>query len=127
MANNQDARPFVDLQRDAEEFRTKFDEDISECIEFLDSKITALICDPDSVSSVARSVKQNALVEFSKSKYDIFISMKSLMNRKEREWIEYISEMKKLFIENVEIFLAGTKLEVKLPSSEFESSPGKSF
>lgn len=123
MCSNQDARPFTDLKKDAEEFREKFDEDINECMSFLDKKITTLICDPDSLGH-STSVKQNALAEFSKAKYDVFISVKAMINKKEREWLNYMSEMKKLFIENVEIFLAGTKLEVKLPSLEFQSSFG---
>lgn len=125
MTNNQDARLFVDLKKDAEEFRMKFDGDIKECLSFLDAKITALICDPDSFGTSAGSIHQNALAEFSKAKYNMFLAVKSLINTKEREWLGYISEMKKLFIENVEIFLAGTKLEVKLPPSKSMSSQGK--
>lgn len=127
MANNQDARPFVDLKKDAEEFRMKFDDDIKECLRFLDTKITALICDPDSFGTSGRSIHQNALAEFSKAKYSIFIGAKALINAKEREWLTYITEMKKLFIENVEIFLAGTKLEVKLPPSESMPSQGNFY
>ena len=125
MNKNQDARPFVDLRKDAEEFRMKFDEDINYCLNFLDAKITALICDPESSGIPGVITHQNTLNEFSKAKYDIFLGVKSLINAKEREWLDYIAEMKKLFIENVEIFLAGTKLEVKLPKSESLSSRGK--
>lgn len=126
MSHNQDARPFTDLKKDAEEFRLKFDEDINDCINFLDEQITDLICDPDSLNVVG-SGSQSAFTEFSKAKYRIYMSVKKHIEKKEAEWQNYISEMKKLYIENVEIFLANTKLEVKLPSSEFKPSLGKDF
>lgn len=125
MIRNQDARPFVDLQKDADEFKAKFDDDIRKCIEYLDEKLTVLIRDPDSLGNLKKGVSSNPVVEFSKAKYEIFVGARSLMNEMEKEWLKYISEMKKLFVENVEILLAGTKLEVKLPTSEFQSAPGK--
>ncbi|GFQ95780.1 uncharacterized protein TNCT_568581 [Trichonephila clavata] len=119
MALTEDSRPFTILRKKAEYFRSLFDENIKVCQTNLDSQISDLLRDPDSFGASFGNAKAlNAHMEFSKAKYEIFVNMQSLFDEMEANWIECIADMKASFLENVEIFLAGTKLEVKLPSSE---------
>ncbi|GFT27317.1 uncharacterized protein TNCV_5140871, partial [Trichonephila clavipes] len=119
MALTEDSRPFSVLREKAEYFRSLFDDNVKVCQTKLDSQISDLLRDPDSFGvSYGTAKALNAHMEFSKAKYEIFVNMQSLFDEMETNWIECIADMKASFLENVEIFLAGTKLEVKLPSSE---------
>ncbi|GFT62980.1 uncharacterized protein NPIL_684932 [Nephila pilipes] len=120
--NMEDSRPFSTLRENADKFRSLFDENIKTCLTSLDSQISTLLRDPDSFSTSYGNAKAlNAHMEFSKAKYEIFVKMQSLFDEMETNWIENIAEMKASFLENVEIFLAGTKLEVSFPSSNTSS------
>ncbi|GFY55416.1 uncharacterized protein TNIN_176662 [Trichonephila inaurata madagascariensis] len=119
MALTEDSRPFSVLREKAEYFVSLFDKNVQDCQTKLDSQISDLLRDPDSFGvSYGNAKALNAHMEFSKAKYEIFVNMQSLFDKMEANWIECIADMKASFLENVEIFLAGTKLEVKLPSSE---------
>ncbi|XP_054716372.1 uncharacterized protein LOC129225869 isoform X2 [Uloborus diversus] len=116
--STEDARPFASLKHNAENFISDFNQDIVNCSALLNEKITDLIRDPDSLGASTHLKKgADAHVEFSKAKLNIFLSMKSHFDEIEEKWSSMIQQMKKDFLENVEIFLAETKLEVKLPPS----------
>lgn len=115
MVSTEDSRPFTVLRKSAEEFNSMFNEGIEQCLTTLDSGIADLLLDPDSrAGSSASSNRLSAHMEFSKAKLELFIKMENLLKTFEQDWVEHISLMKDLFLENVEIFLAGTKL----PTSE---------
>ncbi|CAL1265594.1 unnamed protein product [Larinioides sclopetarius] len=119
MVLTEDSRPFTVLRKGAEDFRSLFNEGIETCLSTLDSGISDLLCDPDSLVGSATSANRlSAHMEFSKAKYELFVKMREFFEKFEKDCVEQISEMKEMFLENVEIFLAGTKLEVKLPTSE---------
>ncbi|GBL95210.1 hypothetical protein AVEN_253537-1 [Araneus ventricosus] len=119
MVLTEDSRPFTVLRKSAEDFKSLFNDGIETCLSTLDSGISDLLCDPDSlVGSSANANRLSAHMEFSKAKYELFVKMREYFEKFEKDCVEQISEMKEMFLENVEIFLAGTKLEVKLPTSE---------
>lgn len=107
----QERKPLVDLKKDAKEFQVKFVNDIRECLIFVDGQITALISKNES--------------DFSRSKYETFSAIKSIINAKEKAWLNYIAHMMEKFGENVEKFLALTKSEVTLLPPEAISANGK--
>ncbi|KAF8773916.1 nucleolar and coiled-body phosphoprotein 1-like isoform X2 [Argiope bruennichi] len=119
MVLTEDSRPFTILRKSAHDFNILFNEGIEKCLSTLDSGISDLLCDPDSlVGSSTGANRLSAHMEFSKAKYELFVKMREFFEKFEKDCVEQISEMKEMFLENVEIFLAGTKLEVKLPTSE---------
>ncbi|KAG8195576.1 hypothetical protein JTE90_002198 [Oedothorax gibbosus] len=119
MSLSEDSPPFANLSRSAENFKAVFDEDISSCLAALDSKISALVCDPDSLagSSLDSRRKSNAHVEFSMAKLNVLKHISNLFEDAQERWTEMLDNMKTEFYENVENFLSQTKLEVKLPVS----------
>ncbi|KFM57937.1 hypothetical protein X975_17404, partial [Stegodyphus mimosarum] len=106
------ARPFKELNEDAAEFINLFEEDINKCSENLDHMLSDLFLE----SRRHHASDKEFLVTFSKKKYEIYKSTSSLLNELEEKWLKQISELKKKFVENTEIYLAGFKPSTEDPS-----------
>lgn len=113
------ARPFAVLNTDTQVFQGKLDEGIDNCRKFLDDQMIGLFLDREALNELGSSYP-NAFTEFSGMKSRLLMQVKSHFEKMEAEWQKNIQKMKKMYIKNVQRLLAKTKLEGKLPSSEFK-------
>ncbi|GBM47789.1 hypothetical protein AVEN_260073-1 [Araneus ventricosus] len=131
MVLTEDSPPFIVLRKSSEDFKAFFNEGIEKCLSTMDSGISNILRNPNSCKGLSiPGSKLNFLRECTQAKQQVFLKMQDYFEKFENDCREQISDMKTMFLKNIDSFIADMNLEVERPTSEIlpeiemKSSPG---